>query len=217
MSTLRMRIGTIGAAVGVATLAATGLAAPASAHEAPKTGSTCKLSGMAEVVHGKVYVCRSLKNGQKPRWDAGKAVTTTKLALVDGWAKAAKKGEMSAAFGTLKNPTGKAIRVIAAISPVSTVMQLHEVVEKDGQMVMQQKSGGFVIPAGGSVELKPGGNHIMYMNLTKALTAGTVTPLTLITADGGMITVKPLVKVYNGGNETYDMSGGSSMSGMSGM
>ena len=217
MHSVRMRISMFGAAVGVATLAAAGLAAPASAHEAPKAGSTCAMSGMTEVVHGTVYVCVNTKAGQKPRWNAGKKVTTTQLTLVDPWAKASKKGTMSAAFGTLKNTTGKPIRVVAAMSPASTVLQLHEVVMKDGSMVMQQKNGGFVIPAGGTLELKPGGNHIMFMDLTKALTAGKTVPVTLITADGGMVTVKPLVKVYNGGNETYDDTSGSDMSGMSGM
>ncbi len=208
MSNVRTRLRTAGAVVGVAVLASIGIAGPASAHDAPKPGTTCDMSGTAEVVHGTVYVCRNLKDGQQPRWDAGKKVTTTALTLSDGWAKAAKKGDMSAAFGTLKNPTSKPIRVIAAISPASTVMQLHEVVDKDGEMVMQQKNGGFVIPAGGSFTLKPSGNHIMYMDLTKALSAGKTTALTLITDEGGLVTFKPLIKVFSGGNESYEDTSG---------
>ncbi len=218
MSSVRMRISMFGAATCVAALTVAGLSAPASAHEAPKAGTTCAMSGTTEVVHGTVYVCVNLKNGQKPRWNTGQKITTTALTMTDPWAKASKKGTMSAAFGTLKNPTNKPIRVVAAISSASEVLQLHEIAMKGDQMVMQQKNGGFLIPAGGSLELKPGGNHIMFMDLTKALTAGRTVPVTLVTADGGLLTVKPLVKVYNGGNESYDdTSAGSSMSGMSGM
>lgn len=213
---VRTRMLAVGAAVGVAVLAASSAASPASAHDAPKVGSTCSMSGMTEVVHGTVYVCRNTVAGAKPRWNAGQKVSTTKLTASDQWAKAAKKGAMSATFGIIKNPTDRPIRIVAAISAASTVLQLHEVVMKDGQMVMQQKNGGFVIPAGGTLELTPGGNHIMFMKLTKNLTAGAQVPVTLVTSDGGLMTFKALVKVYNGGNENYDpsASSGSSMSGM---
>jgi copper(I)-binding protein len=70
-------------------------------------------------------------------------------------------------------------------------------------MVMQQKNGGFVIPAGGMLELKAGGNHIMFMKLTKPITAGAMVPVTLITSDGGLMTTKVMAKVYSGANETY--------------
>ena len=49
---IRNRALAAGAAVGVAILSATSLAAPASAHDAPKAGSTCAMSGTTEVVVG---------------------------------------------------------------------------------------------------------------------------------------------------------------------
>lgn len=197
----------IGAAA--ASLALVTLAAPAQAHETPKAGSTCAMSGMTEIDHGKVYVCTSKAMGAKPRWGKGLAISKSALTLTDGWAKAADKG-MSAAFGMVKNPTAKPIRIIGATSSYAGVVQLHEVVDKDGAMVMQQKTGGFVIPAGGMLELKPGGNHLMFMDITKPITAGSKVPVILITSDGALLRVTVLGKVYNGANETYD-------SGMSGM
>jgi periplasmic copper chaperone A len=187
-------------------------AAPAQAHEAPRTGSTCAMSGMTEIVHGKVYVCTSPSASAKPRWGAGLPISAAALTTSDTWAKAAPARQMSAAFGTIANPTSKAVRVIGAFSTASGVLQLHEVVQRDGSMVMQQKAGGFVIPAGGTVELKPGGNHIMLMSLRKPLRAGTTVPVTLVTSDGGLLRFTALVKVFSGANESYQ--GG--MSGMSG-
>ena len=59
-------------------------------------------------------------------------------------------------------------------------MQLHETVQNEsGQMVMREVEGGFVIPAHGSLELTPGGNHLMFMDLTAPLRAGDETTITL--------------------------------------
>ena len=205
---IHMSIGAV--TVGVAALLASAVvAAPVQAHETPTPGSTCAMSGMTVIDHGKVWVCTSATEGAKPRWSRGRTTSKSPLTMTDGWAKAADSG-MSAGFGMLKNPTAKPIRVVGAYTTTSPVVQLHEVVDKDGAMVMQQKTGGFVIPAGGMLELKPGGNHMMFMKIKKPITAGSTVPITLVTADGGLLTVKLMGKVYNGANETY--TGG--MSGM---
>jgi len=206
------RITRLGAAVGVAALLTATVVAPAQAHETPKPGSTCAMSGMVLVDHGKVQVCTSKTPTGKPRWSTATTTSKSPLTVKDGWAKAAATG-MSAAFGMVSNPTAKPIRIVGATSPYAGVVQLHEVVDKNGSMVMQQKAGGFVIPAGGMLELKPGGNHLMFMELKKAIKAGTTVPVTLITADGGLLTVKVLGKVYSGANETYNGTTGD-MSGM---
>jgi copper(I)-binding protein len=207
---------TLAVASAAAALLAGAVIAPAvSAHEPPKPGSSCAMSGMVEDNHGTLYVCTSRKAGAKPTWSKGLPASRSPLTIADGWAKAADKG-MSAGFGMIKNPTNKPIRVIGVTSPNSTFMQLHEVVMKDGSMVMQQKQGGFVIPAKGMTELKPGGNHLMFMKLTKPITAGAMIPITLITADGGQLKTTILGKVYSGANETYD-GGMGDMNSMSGM
>ena len=184
----------------------------AHAHEPPTPGSTCTTPGMVEDNHGTLYVCTATSAKSKPRWGKGLTQSPTALTLSDGWAKAADTG-MSAAFGVVKNPTGKPIRVIAATSPYSTVTQVHKVVMQDGAMVMQQKSGGFIVPANGTVELKPGGNHLMLLALTKPITAGARVPLTLITSTGGTLTTTVMGKVFAGANEEYD-GDVSTMSGM---
>jgi copper(I)-binding protein len=91
---------------------------------------------------------------------------------------------MSAAFGTLENTSDHDITLVSAESPASTMLQLHETVANDsGAMVMKEKQGGFVIPAGGSFALEPGGNHIMLMDLTAPLAAGDEATFTLTFSD----------------------------------
>lgn len=191
------------------TIVLTALAAPAQAHEAPKPGSACAMSGMTEFVHGMTYVCLGTAT-TSPKWGQGLPASRARLVVADGWAKAAATGEMSASFGKIVNSSSKPVTVIAASSPYSEVLQLHEVVASNGSMVMQQKTGGFTIAPGASFELKPGGNHIMFMKLTKPISAGAMIPVTLIASDGGRARVWVLAKVFSGANETYNgsMAGG---------
>lgn len=136
---------------------------------------------------------------ETPTASAGQSVTIT-----DAWVKAAESG-MSAAFGTLENTSGHDITLVSAESPASTMLELHETVENDsGEMVMQQKEGGFVIPAGGSVALEPGGNHIMLMDLVSPLVAGEEATFTLTFSDDSTYEFTAPVKDYSGANENYE-------------
>ncbi len=91
--------------------------------------------------------------------------------MTDPWAKAADSG-MTAAFGTLVNDTDADITITSASSEASR-MELHEMaMGDDGQMVMRPKEGGFVVPAHGSQELAPGGEHVMFMDLSEPLSPG---------------------------------------------
>ena len=173
----------------------------AQAAKAPKAGSTCTMTGATTVVKNKTYVCLPTK-----KWSKGLTKSQSPLTSKDMWVKAADSG-MTAAFGMITNPTNKDIRIIAARSPqYSSMLQIHEVV-MDGQtnaMVMQEKGTGLVIPAGKTVVLKPGGDHIMFMGLKKPVTAGASIPVTLIGSNGEQLKFWALAKVYAGANETYD-------------
>jgi copper(I)-binding protein len=132
------------------------------------------------------------------------------LTIADPWVKTAKKG-MSAAFGTLVNNSDADVVVVSGTTPLSPKVELHEVVESKGKMVMQPKKGGFVIPARGSHELKPGGDHIMLMDIIKEVQPGAEVSFTLTLKDGGTFTFTALGKDFAGAKEDYqpgmDMGG----------
>ncbi len=106
-------------------------------------------------------------------------------------------------------------------------MELHETVENsDGSMAMQPKDGGFTVAAGADHELAPGGDHIMIMDLIKALEPGEVVTITLTLADGSTMDVDATVKKFSGAQEDYqdgedpgmgDMDMGSSEDSSEGM
>lgn len=142
---------------------------------------------------------------QSPKAASTTQTTPTPQAAVvvdDAWIKAAPSG-MTAIFGTLRNPTTQPVTVVSATTSVSDRAEMHEVVGNAGQMVMQQKPGGFVIPANGSHALKPGGDHIMVLDLDKPVVAGEQVTATLTLADGTTVRITALAKDTTAGEEKY--------------
>lgn len=139
-----------------------------------------------------------------PDQAAGPTTAGQSVTITDAWVKAADEG-MSAAFGELANNGDADVTLVSATSTASTSMQLHETVDNgSGSMVMQEKDGGFTIPAGGALTLEPGGNHLMLMGLVGPLQVGDEVDLTLTLADGTSVDATVPVKDYSGANETYE-------------
>ena len=146
-------------------------------------------------------------SGSTPSPAPSATASAAALTVKDPWVKAGPAGEMTAAFGVLTNGTGADVTVTGAESPASP-MELHEMTMKDGKMVMRPKEGGFVIKAGGTHELSPGGDHLMLMKPAKAIEAGDEVPFTLKLADGGTVAFTAIAKPFAGAGESYapDMS-----------
>lgn len=124
------------------------------------------------------------------------------LTITDPWVKTVKKG-MTAAFGTLVNNSGTDLRITAGSSPLSPTIELHEVVDSGGKMIMRPKEGGFVVPAHGSHELKPGGDHIMLMGVTEEVRPGARVPFTLTVEGGQPLEFTAVGKDFAGAKEDY--------------
>ncbi|NRQ31622.1 copper chaperone PCu(A)C [Nonomuraea sp. NN258] len=124
------------------------------------------------------------------------------LTITDPWVKTTGKA-MTAAFGTLVNNTDAAITIVAGATPLSPTVELHEVVESGGKMVMRPKEGGFVVPARGTHQLQPGGDHIMLMGVTDEVKPGARIPFTLTVKDGRPLEFTAVGKDFAGGKEDY--------------
>jgi copper(I)-binding protein len=119
---------------------------------------------------------------------------------------------MTGSFGTLVNSADQEITITGGSSPVAGMVELHEVVMEGGEMVMQPKPGGFVVPAGGSLTLEPGGLHVMLMDLKEPIAPGTDVPITLTLSNGETLTYTTVAKDFAGGNESYQPEPSMSMS-----
>jgi periplasmic copper chaperone A len=130
------------------------------------------------------------------------------LTVADPWVKAQDQ-DMTGAFGVFSNPSDADITITSASSPSAGMMEIHEVVDKDGAMVMQPKEGGLVVPAGGSAELKPGSDHLMLMKLPAPIQAGDEVEITVVCDTGGSLTWTSVAKPFEGGAESYVPAEGS--------
>ena len=99
----------------------------------------------------------------------------------------------SAAYMTIANGGSTPDRLIGAASDVAAAIELHTTEVKDNVARMQQVQG-IDIPANGEVQLKPGGFHIMLINVRRDLKPGDTITLTLTFAQAGKVEVAVQVR-----------------------
>jgi len=106
--------------------------------------------------------------------------------------------KVTGAFMTLVNNSDTARAAVSAKSSVSEVAELHNHINNDGVMQMRQVEK-IEVPAGGTTELKPGGYHVMLINLTAPLKLGQMVDITLNFDDGSSTGFQAEVKTVMGG------------------
>jgi copper(I)-binding protein len=102
--------------------------------------------------------------------------------------------QVAGGFMKIENKGGPADQLISASSPVAGEVQLHEM-SMEGNVMKMRQVKDIAVPAGGSVELKPGGLHLMFMNIKAPLTSGETVPVKLKFAKAGEVEVRMPVNV----------------------
>jgi len=99
--------------------------------------------------------------------------------------------EAGAAYMTLTNTSGSDVELVGATVPasVAATAEVHETSMAEGGMMSMKPVASLTVPANGSVELAPGGYHIMILQLAEPLVAGEDIPITLSFADGDEVQV----------------------------
>ncbi len=111
------------------------------------------------------------------------------LVVSEPYVRAAPPGvQAAAAFMVLRNTAGAPLRVIKGESPQATTTELHTHRQEDGMMKMRPVDE-IAVPAGASVELKPGGLHVMLIGPKVTLKEGDTVSLSLGLADGSSKTI----------------------------
>ena len=105
---------------------------------------------------------------------AAHAQTTVK----DPWVRGTVAGQKATGmFGQVTSTSGG--KLVSASSPVAGVVEIHEMV-MDGNVMKMRAIAGLELPAGKPVDLKPGGYHVMLMDLKQELKTGESVPVTLV-------------------------------------
>jgi copper(I)-binding protein len=103
------------------------------------------------------------------------------IAIADPWARATVPGQKATgAFMTLtaKEPA----KLVAVSSPVAGIAEIHEM-KMDKDVMRMSAVNALELPAGKAVELRPGGYHLMFMDLKGTLADKSTLPLTLTFED----------------------------------
>jgi copper(I)-binding protein len=135
------------------------------------------------------------------------AQAQTWLTVDDAWARATvPQQKVSGAF--MRLTAQRDARLVKADSPVAGVVEIHEM-KMDGDVMRMRPVNGLELPARRAVELRPGGYHLMLMELKQPLTAGQTISLqlTLEDRDGKrqQIEIQAQVRGMNGGSAAHPM------------
>lgn len=107
-------------------------------------------------------------------------------------------GDVAGMFGEVVNAGSEAVKLTGGSAAGVGMVQVHEYIKQGSKDVMQEVPGGLEVPAGGSVQLQPGGYHVMMMDVTADWQVGDSVPVTLTLSDGSSVSVNATVKQREG-------------------
>lgn len=101
------------------------------------------------------------------------ASTAGGLKLSPAWTRATPPGaKVAGGFLTIENTAQAADRLIGGSFEASKIFEVHEMAMDGGVMKMRALEKGLPIAPGAKVELKPGGYHVMFIDLTRPIKEG---------------------------------------------
>lgn len=113
---------------------------------------------------------------------AATAADTQQLPRIEGaWVRSAVAGQQgTGAFMRMTAP--QATHLIRVTTPVAGTAEVHEM-QMHGDVMRMRAVAQLELPAGRTIELKPGGYHLMLMDLKQPLKPGSTVPLSLVFRD----------------------------------
>ena len=116
------------------------------------------------------------------------------LRISNAFARATPPGaKVAGAFMSIENQGKEADRLVSATSPVAGLVEIHEMAMDGGLMKMRAVKGIDLKP-GATVELRPGGYHVMLEDLKQPLKQGEQVPVLLIFEKAGTVEIKVKVE-----------------------
>jgi len=107
------------------------------------------------------------------------------------WSRATPKGaKVASGYLRIRNVGSAPDRLLGGTFAPSGSVELHQMSMEGEVMKMRETKGGLEIKPGASVELSPGSNHLMFMDLTRPLTKGEHVKGTLVFEKAGTVEVE---------------------------
>ena len=124
---------------------------------------------------------------------ASGAVFAQSVDVKDAWVRTSVQGQK--ATGAFMKITAKdGAKLVGGSSPVAGVTEVHEM-RMEGDIMKMRAVPALDLPAGKTVELKPGSYHLMLMDLKAPLAKDSTVPITLVFKDAKGVESKSELKV----------------------
>lgn len=122
-------------------------------------------------------------------------VTVGGLKIDQPYARATVPGApVAGGYMTITNTGTQPDRLVGGSAPFAGKVEIHEMKMQGDVMKMRKVAGGLEIPAKGSVTMKPGGYHVMFMKLKEQLKDGEKRTATLVFERAGKVNLSFAVK-----------------------
>jgi len=122
---------------------------------------------------------------------ADKTYKVGALVITAPWTRVTPGGaQVGGAYLKITNTGAEADRLIGGSLPIATAVEVHEMSVTDGVMKMRKLDKGLEIAPGQTVELKPGGYHLMFTGLREGLKQGQPIRGTLVFEKAGTVEVE---------------------------
>lgn len=122
--------------------------------------------------------------------------TAGQLEVVHPWSRATPGGaRVGGGYFTVQNKGTADDRLVSIASDIADEIQIHEMaMSADGMASMNEMTAGLAVPAGATVELKPGGIHVMFIGLKHPLKEGEPFKATLTFEKAGAVEVEFIIR-----------------------
>lgn len=106
------------------------------------------------------------------------------------WTRATTPGaKLAAGYMVIRNKSASSDRLVSVSSPAAAKVETHVHI-KDGDIVRMREVKGYEVPANGVLELKPGGAHLMFVEIKRPFKDGEKFPATLKFEKAGELKVE---------------------------
>jgi periplasmic copper chaperone A len=127
-------------------------------------------------------------------------VTLGPIGITAPWSRATPaSAKVAGGFFILKNQGEPDTLISVAAPDIAGRVEMHETTLTDGIMRMREKEGGIPLPSNATTAFKPGGLHVMFMDLKHPLKAGERFKADLVFAKAGKVTVEFNVRAIGTG------------------
>ncbi len=123
------------------------------------------------------------------------AAPAAPVSVSSAWTAATPAGaKVAGGYAVIANATANADRLVGGSFEAAGRVEVHEMTDVAGVMRMREVTGGLPVPANGQAELKPGGYHLMFMDLKRQLKEGETLKGTLVFEKAGAVPVEFAVR-----------------------